>query len=89
MAISSGRKGFLARHAALYFIPQVFPDGARNINKGLVVANLADQPRPWQVNRVNRFHGSRPGRQPIHLVGQRNRFFKIMGDENNGGLGLG
>src|SRR6267378_2202204 len=72
-----------ARIALLDFIAEVLPDLLVEPRELLAEADLDHVARPRQRDRVAGLHAARTGRQHDHLVGERDRFFQIVGDEEH------
>ncbi|ENN84083.1 hypothetical protein RHSP_79036 [Rhizobium freirei PRF 81] len=68
---------------------QVVPDRLAIIDEVLLVADLRDDARARQVDRVDRFHRRRAGSQHIDLVGKCDGFFEIVRHEHDGCLAFG
>src|SRR5438128_11367490 len=64
--------------AGLDLFFEIGPDGARIVDEALLVADVGDDARARQGDRVDGFHRRRPGSEHIDLVGQRDRFLEIV-----------
>src|SRR5260370_9740777 len=69
--------------ANFYFLAQVVPDLARNLNKTRFIADLGGHARARQIDFIHVLQGGRPGAQHEHTISQRARFFKGVRNEHD------
>src|SRR3989338_6044081 len=73
-----------ARIALLDFIPEVLADLLVEPRETLAAPDLDDVARPGERDRVARLDPARARREDDHLVGERDRLFEVVGDEEHG-----
>src|ERR1700693_876855 len=69
--------------ANFYFLAQVVPDLARNLNKTRFTADLGGHARARQIDFIHVLEGGRPGAQHEHTIRQRDGFFKVVRHEHD------
>src|SRR5438067_2485273 len=66
-----------------HLLSQVFPDFLVQLHEAAVEANLGDVARPRQVDGVGALDRARAGGDDDHAIGQGDRFFQVVGNEND------
>src|SRR5438445_13242942 len=65
-----------------HLLSKVIPDHLVDLVEARIEADFRDVTRAGEIYAVDAFYGRWPGRQHDHAVGQSDRLFKAVGDED-------